>query len=215
LNEAEYHSSEGGCELRRQEERMTDSQTTTHTIEQPAQLLEVIRLGHPALRTIAEPVPEEFFASGRLHELGRALVHTMLSSEGVGLAAPQVAEPLRLFAFWVPAHTDEEEEVEPTLLVNPEIRPVGDELEEGWEGCLSIPGLRGLVPRYRRLKVKARGVDGEAVSFTADGFHSRVIQHEYDHLDGIVFVDRMRSTQSLAFDQEWERYLLSREHDDD
>jgi peptide deformylase len=131
----------------------------------------------------------------------------MLEEHGVGLAAPQVAEGLRLFTYWVPA-SDDEAGVEPVVLVNPEIRPVGDEAEEGWEGCLSIPGLRGLVPRYRRIKVKARSIEGEPVSLTADSFHARVIQHEYDHLDGIVFLDRMRSTESLAFEPEWERYVL-------
>ena len=79
---------------------------------------------------------------------------------------------------------DDDPEIAPTILVNPEIRAIGDDVEEGWEGCLSIPGLRGLVPRPRRIKVKARGVDGEPVSLTADGFHARVIQHENDHLDG-------------------------------
>ncbi len=103
----------------------------------------------------------------------------------------------------------------PSVLVNPEIRPVGDDLEDGWEGCLSIPGLRGIVPRYRRLKVKARTVDGEPVSLTADGFHARVIQHEYDHLDGIVFLDRMTSTRSLAFEPEWEKFVLADEPEGD
>jgi peptide deformylase len=194
---------------------MTDSEAVIAEVDRPPEPLQIIRLGHPGLRTTAEPVPEEFFASGRLHELGRALIHTMMSSEGVGLAAPQVAEALRLFAYWVPAVGDDEVEVEPTVLVNPELRAIGDELEEGWEGCLSIPGLRGLVPRYPRLKVKARAIDGNPISFTADGFHARVIQHEYDHLDGIVFLDRMTSTESLAFDEEWERYVLSGGHDDD
>jgi len=179
-----------------------------------ARLLEVIRLGHPVLRSVAEPVPEELFASGRLVELGRDMVRTMIEENGVGLAAPQVAEGLRLFSYWVP-ETDEEPELPPTVLVNPEIRAVGDEIEEGWEGCLSIPGLRGLVPRYRRIKVKARLLDGEPISLTADGFQARVIQHEYDHLDGIVFLDRMDSTQSLAFEPEWERYILGEEPCDD
>jgi peptide deformylase len=174
----------------------------------PARLLEVVRLGHPALRAVAEPVPEAWFASGRLAELGRDLVRTMLEEQGVGLAAPQVAEGLRLFTYWVPGSEDEPE-IGPTVLVNPEVRPVGDETEQGWEGCLSIPGLRGLVPRFRRIKVKARTVDGEALSLTADSFHARVIQHEYDHLDGVVFLDRMRSTESLAFEPEWERYVLA------
>lgn len=168
-------------------------------------LLEVIRLGHPVLRSIAEPVPEDWFGSGRLDELGRDLIRTMLEEDGVGLAAPQVAEQLRLFAYWLPAHGDEAE-IEPTIVVNPEIRVVDPEPEEGWEGCLSIPGLRGLVPRARRIKVRGRTVDGDALSLTADGFHARVIQHEFDHLNGVVFLDRMTSPQSLAFEEEWERY---------
>ena len=132
-------------------------------------LLEVVRLGHPVLRSVAEEVPEDWFGSGRLADLGDAMVRTMIEEEGVGLAAPQVAEGLRLFAYWVP-ETDEHPGIAPTILVNPDIRAIGDEVEEGWEGCLSIPGLRGLVPRPRRVKVKARTVDGEPVSLTADGF---------------------------------------------
>ncbi len=172
-----------------------------------AQLLEVIKLGHPVLRTVAEPVPEEWFDSGRLHQMGLDLVHTMLEEQGVGLAAPQVAEPLRLFAYWVPG-SDDSDELAPAVLVNPEIRLVGEQLIDGWEGCLSIPGLRGLVPRIERIKVRARTVSGEPVSLTADGFHARVIQHEHDHLDGVVFLDRMTSTLSLAFEDEWELHVL-------
>jgi peptide deformylase len=178
------------------------------------QLLEVIRLGHPVLRTLAEPVPEDWFASERLSSLAASLVHTMLEEDGVGLASPQVAEPLRLFAYWLPSD-GESEELAPTVLVNPEIRPFGEEVVEGWEGCLSIPGLRGLVPRHQRIKVKARTVDGDPVSLTADGFHARVIQHEYDHLDGVVFLDRMASPHSLAYEDEWERYVLQGGADDD
>ncbi len=179
-----------------------------------AQLLEVVRLGHPVLRQIAEPVPEEWFSSGRLVDFGRDLVRTMIEEHGVGLAAPQVAEGLRLFSYWVPA-TDEEEEISPTIIANPEIRPVGEDLEEGWEGCLSIPELRGLVPRFRRIKLKGRALDGEWVSLTADGFHARVIQHEYDHLDGVVFLDRMTDTRSLAYESEWERFTLDDPPEDD
>jgi peptide deformylase len=178
-----------------------------------ARLHEVIRLGHPILRTVADPVPEEWFSSGRLQELASGLVQTMLAEDGVGLAAPQVAEPLRLFAYWVPDSGGEG--VRPTVLINPSIRVVGDEIEEGWEGCLSIPGLRGVVPRASRIKVKARSVEGEELSLTADSFQARVIQHEYDHLDGIVFLDRMTSTRSLAFEQEWETYVLNGGTDDD
>lgn len=177
-------------------------------MDQQAQLLEVIRLGHPVLRQVAEPVPEEWFSSGRLSDLGLNLVRTMLEEDGVGLAAPQVAESLRLFAYWLPGH-DDREEIAPTVVVNPELRIVDPEVDEGWEGCLSIPGLRGLVPRHRRIKIKGRDIAGNDVSFTADGFHARVIQHEFDHLDGVVFLDRMSSASSLAYEQEWERYVLA------
>lgn len=176
-------------------------------MEEHASILKVVRLGHPVLRSVADEVPEEWFGSGRLADLGNAMVRTMIEEEGVGLAAPQVAEGLRLFTYWVP-ETDEDPEIAPTILVNPEIRAIGDDLVEGWEGCLSIPGLRGLVSRPRRVKLKARTVDGELVSLTADGFRARVIQHENDHLDGVVFLDRMTSTHSLAFEPEWERYVL-------
>jgi peptide deformylase len=170
-------------------------------------LLTVVHLGHPVLRQIADPVPESMFATGRLVDLGRDLVHTMLEEQGVGLAAPQVAEGLRLFSYWLPAD-EEHEGIPPTVIANPEIKVVEDELEHGWEGCLSIPGLRGLVPRHRRIKLKGRTLGGHPVSVTADGFHARVIQHECDHLDGVVFLDRMTDTRSLAFESEWEEFVL-------
>ena len=136
----------------------------------------------------------------------------MLEEEGVGLAAPQVAEGVRLFVYWVPAMAGSSE-VPPTLLVNPQLRVIGDDMEEGWEGCLSIPGLRGLVPRHARIKVKSRNAEGETVSLTADGFHARVLQHEADHLDGVVFLDRMTSTRTLTFEAEWEQYVLQASRD--
>ena len=182
-----------------------DVPVVTRMIETPT--LEVIRLGHPVLRKRAEILPEDLFDSAELEELNRKLIATMASEGGVGLAAPQVAESLRCFVYWVP-ESDEEPESSPCLLANPLIRPIGEEIKEGWEGCLSVPGLRGLVPRYRRIKVKARLLDGAPISFTADGFRARVIQHEYDHLDGIVYLDRMESPASLAFEEEWERYIL-------
>jgi peptide deformylase len=137
-------------------------------MDERAPLLEVVRLGHPALRSVADEVPEDLFGSGRLAELSQSLARTMIEEQGVGLAAPQVAEGLRLFAFWVP-ETDDSPEIPPTVLVNPEVRAIGDDIEEGWEGCLSIPELRGLVPRARRVKVKARSIEGAPISLTADG----------------------------------------------
>jgi len=169
--------------------------------------LKVIRLGHPVLRQVAKPVPEELFSTDRLKLLCRDLIDTMKAQDGVGLAAPQVAESLRLFAYWVPGD-DEKPEIPPTVLINPEIKAVGDGMEEGWEGCLSIPGLRGLVPRFSRIKVRARDLEGQPISLTANGFHARVLQHEFDHLDGVVFLDRMDSPISLAYEQEWEHFIL-------
>jgi len=128
----------------------------------------------------------------------------MHAASGVGLAAPQIAVPWRVFAYYVPA--DYGEEVPPRVLVNPVIVPLGETTEEDWEGCLSVPGLRGLVPRFVRIAVEAYSVEGEPVRYQAEHFHARVVQHELDHLDGIVFLDRMRSLASLAFEQEWERY---------
>jgi len=170
--------------------------------------LAVIRLGNPVLRRAAVEVPDDLFGSDELHRLSASMVQTMLSEDGVGLAAPQVAESLRLFVYWLP-ETDDQPGIEPRVLVNPEVRAIGDTVVEGWEGCLSIPGLRGLVPRFDRIKVKARDLEGEPMSLTADGFHARVIQHEFDHLNGTVFLDRMRSPQSLAFEQEWEEFVLA------
>ncbi len=173
-------------------------------MEEQSQVLDVVHLGHPVLRQKAEPVSKELFGSTRLKELAEGMVETMIQMKGVGLAAPQVGEPLRLFAYWVPG--DDEQLVEPTVLVNPEIRQVGAEQEDGWEGCLSIPGLLGRVPRFVRVKVKAQDITGAPVSLTADYFHARVIQHENDHLDGVVYLDRMQSMSSLAFEKEWKQH---------
>lgn len=168
---------------------------------------QVIRLGHPVLRQRAQDVSEEKFATRKLRELAQDLVRTMHAASGVGLAAPQIGVSLRVFAYYVPK--DYGEEVHPRVLVNPSLTPMGEEMEEDWEGCLSVPGLRGLVPRFRRITVQARSVEGETVRFVATDFHARVIQHEYDHLEGVVFLDRMRDLSSLAFEAEWERYAGS------
>ncbi len=165
---------------------------------------EVVRLGHPVLRERAQEVPPERFGTRKLRELALDLVRTMHAASGVGLAAPQIAVPWRIFAYYVPA--DYGEGVPPRVLVNPELTPLDDRQEEDWEGCLSLPGLRGLVPRYLRVGVKAQNLEGEVVQFEASGFHARVLQHEYDHLDGVVFVDRMVSLASLCFESEWERF---------
>ncbi|MCX7894618.1 MAG: peptide deformylase [Thermoanaerobaculum sp.] len=170
---------------------------------------QVVRLGHPVLRQRAEEVPAERFGTRKLRDLAFDLVRTMHAASGVGLAAPQIAVPWRVFAYYVPA--DYGEEIPPRVLVNPVLTPLATEQQEDWEGCLSVPGLRGLVPRFTQLAVEAYSVDGERVTFHAAGFHARVLQHEQDHLDGIVFLERMRSLQSLAFEAEWEQYASGKQ----
>lgn len=178
--------------------------------------LEIIRMGHPILRQVAEPVPRSMLGTPKLRSFGQALISTMQAAEGVGLAAPQVAKGWRCFAYYVPS--DEEEgvtEMAPQVLINPTIKPVGSELEVGWEGCLSIPSIRGEVPRHVTLEVSALDMEGRPLLFLADGFHARVIQHEYDHLDGILFLDRMESMKSLCFEKEWAQYVLGYDAEDE
>lgn len=164
----------------------------------------IVRLGHPVLRQKAQEVAPERFGTRRLRELAQDLVRTMHAASGVGLAAPQIAVSWRVFAYYVPA--DYGEEVAPRVLVNPVLTPLEETMEVDWEGCLSLPGLRGLVPRYRHVAVQAQNIEGEAVRFTAEGFHARVLQHEADHLDGVVFLDRMPDLSSLCFEEEWQHY---------
>ncbi len=165
----------------------------------------IVRLGHPVLRQRAEEVPAARFGTRFLRDLGRDLVRTMYEDNGVGLAAPQIAVSLRVFAYYLPRE-GAVEEIPPRVLVNPVLTLEGEATELGWEGCLSVPGLRGIVPRHARIAVSAVDVDGQAVTFEAEGFHARVIQHEFDHLDGIMFVDRMTDLSSLAYEEELDRY---------
>jgi peptide deformylase len=170
----------------------------------------IVRMGHPVLRQRAAEVPPERFGTRALRDLERDLIRTMFDDSGVGLAAPQIAVPLRVLAYYLPGD-DDHDELPPRVLVNPVLTPIGPADEPGWEGCLSIPGLRGLVPRHRALAATARTVDGDEVRFEAEGFHARVLQHEVDHLDGILFIDRMASLATLAFEDEFERYMAGAE----
>ena len=140
------------------------------------------------------------------------MLETMAEYDGVGLAAPQVHVSRRLVVYGVAANPryPDAPAIPLTVLVNPRITPVGDEREQDWEGCLSVPDLRGKVPRWTRLRVEALGRDGQALSYTAEGFHARILQHEMDHLDGKVYLDRMGSMESLAFLSEFQRYGLKR-----
>jgi peptide deformylase len=173
-------------------------------------ILKVARLGHPVLRRIAEPVSPEAIPSPEIQRLVDDMLETMAEYDGAGLAAPQVHVSRRVVIYGVednPRYPDAES-VPLTVLVNPTIAPVGEEQDDDWEGCLSLPDLRGKVPRFTRVRVEAWDRHGTPLRFTAAGFHARVVQHECDHLDGKVYVDRMRSMDTLSFLDEFRRYAL-------
>jgi peptide deformylase len=176
-------------------------------------VLKVARLGHPVLRKVAEPVSPEAIRSPDVQRLIDDMFETMDDQDGAGLAAPQVHVSQRIVIYGV-EHNPRYPEAEPvplTVLVNPRITPVGDEQVEDWEGCLSVPDMRGMVPRYTTVRVEAFDRDGRPLRFTATDFHARVVQHECDHLDGHVYLDRMRSMETLSFLPEFHRYWLGRE----
>jgi len=168
--------------------------------------LEIVRMGHPVLGRIAEPVTD--LAAPELQRLIDDMVETMEEAGGVGLAAPQVAESLRLVVFFVPAERNDGVEIPLTVLVNPEIEVLDETLESGIEGCLSLPGMVGRVPRVR--KILYRGVDrhGMPVERTAEGYHARVVLHETDHLDGILYPRRMPDLDTFGYVDEIRRAFL-------
>ena len=160
---------------------------------------EILKMGDARLLRIAEPV--RVFDTPELHALIADLFDTMEAASGAGLAAPQIGENLQLviFGFTHNARYPDAPPVPRTVLINPTIEALGSEEEEGWEGCLSVPGLRGVVPRWARIRY--RGVDplGQPVEREADGFHARVVQHEVDHLIGRLYPTRMRDLTKLGY----------------
>ena len=177
-------------------------------------ILKVARMGHPVLRTPARAIDPADVKSPRIQRLIDDMFETMTEYSGVGLAAPQVHENLRLFvAGFAPAPDDDDDETErvPLMaLINPEIAQVGSETVEDWEGCLSIPDIRGKVPRARQIVVRALDRRGKRIELRAANFTARVIQHETDHLDGVLFFDRMKSFGTLTFLEEFGRYWSER-----
>ncbi len=159
----------------------------------------VLRMGEPLLREVARPVAR---FDAELAALVADLDETMRHFSGAGIAAPQIGVSARVVIFEL---TDNPRyphltPVPYTVLVNPVLTPLGTEEEEGWEGCLSVPGLRGLVPRFRRLRYQGYDAHGAALDRTVEGFHARVVQHEVDHLDGILFPQRVRDLRNFGFE---------------
>jgi peptide deformylase len=170
-------------------------------------VLKVARIGHPAIRTLARPLAPEEIASSALQKLIDDMVDTMRDYDGVGLAAPQVHLDLQLAVIEVPGRDGRTEDTVPlTVLVNPRVTRVGDATVDGWEGCLSIPELRGVVPRAERVLLQALDREGRPFEVETAGFFARVIQHECDHLDGRVYLDRMPHLRSLTYLHEMEKY---------
>ena len=173
-------------------------------------LLKIARMGHPVLRARAAAIDDP--AAPWVRRLVDDMLETMEDAGGTGLAAPQVHQSHRLVVFRVGAERltdlpgDDEQDL--TVLINPVIEPVGSERAFGWEGCLSVPGLRGVVPRHLRIRYRGFGLDGGAIEREAAGFHARVVQHECDHLDGILYPQRMTDHRLLMFTEEAQRHPI-------
>ena len=160
---------------------------------------EILRMGDPRLLDRSREV--ERFGTRELAELLADMRDTMHDADGAGLAAPQIGVPLRVVIFGVEANPryPDAEAVPYTELVNPVLTPLGDEEEDGWEGCLSVPGFRGVVPRFTRLRYEGFDPQGHPIRREVDGFHARVVQHETDHLDGILYPQRIRDMRKFGF----------------
>jgi len=171
-------------------------------------ILKVARMGHPVLRRKARALEKAEIKGAIVQKLIDDMIETMVEYHGVGLAAPQIHESLRIFVAALDAAEEGAAEAEPLALINPEITVIGDETVEDWEGCLSIPDVRGRVPRAKEIRVRAYDRRGDRLELKAHDFPARVIQHEADHLDGLLFFDRMASLDSLTFLDEYSRYWV-------
>ena len=171
-------------------------------------ILKVARLGHPVLRTVAAPVPVPEIRLPETQRLIDDMIETMREHNGAGLSATQVHTLKQIAVIEVlsnPRYPDAPQ-IPLTVIVNPIVTPLTDAMEEGWEGCLSIPDLRGMVPRYAEVRLEAYDRAGEPVNLIAKDFFARVIQHETDHVNGVVFLDRMKDFSTLTHLAEWNKY---------
>ena len=171
---------------------------------------QVVKMGNVQLATPSKPVSDELIASlaqGSLSNLVQDMWDTMQEQRGVGIAAPQIGQNLRviMFGFEDNSRYPEELAIPLTVLINPTIKILSQETEEDWEGCLSVPGLRGVVPRYQHIEYSGIDIHGNPVLRTVNGFHARVVQHEYDHLDGILYPQRINDMRNFGFEDELSR----------
>jgi peptide deformylase len=178
------------------------------------QLLKIARMGHPILREKAVAVGPEEITSPEFQEFIDSMHATMLEYQGIGLAAPQVHVSKRVVVFHEGAGLVDAEGEPIIALINPEVTPIGDEEASVWEGCLSVPGLRGRVTRPASVHLRALDRTGQVIELELEEFDAVVAQHECDHLDGILYVDRVDSSKQLAFEKEFERFLQEDAEDD-
>lgn len=178
-------------------------------------ILPIVKLGHHALRTPARPLDAAALAAPSLQTLIDDMIETMRSARGVGLAAPQVGAEIQLFVYQVPGPipapaegaAPEAAEAPIRVVVNPMLTPQSGEMVYEWEGCLSIPDLRGLVPRHPAVRVQGLDREGQPLDYVASVFEARIVQHEFDHLNGVIFLDRMRDLRTLSYAEELNRFL--------
>ena len=169
----------------------------------------IVVMGHPVLRQVAAKVPEAEISSPKIQTLIRDMVETMFDYDGRGLAAPQIDESLQIVVILWDFDADKEPSV--LCLINPELEFLTQEKSSYWEGCLSVPGLRGLVSRPNKLRVKALNQSKENVELTLDGFAATVVQHECDHLLGKLYLDRIEDMTKFAFNREYQRFMATPE----
>ena len=180
-------------------------------------ILKVARLGHPVLRKVAAPVDPSEIRSAETQRLVDDMVETMREYNGAGLAATQVHVLKQICVIEVhdnPRYPDAAA-IPLTVLINPVVTPLTEEMEDGWEGCLSVPDMRGVVPRFGSVRLEARDREGGWIDVVAKEFFARVIQHETDHLNGLVYLDRMRDLSTLTHLAEWNKYWLGVQEQDD
>jgi peptide deformylase len=170
-------------------------------------LLKIARMGHPVLARPAAAVEDP--TAAELRRLVGDMVETLFDADGIGLAAPQVYQPLRLILFFDGDEREAARNRPPMVLINPELEPLDDAIEQGFEGCLSMPGLRGIVPRHAHIGYRGVGLDGRAIEREARGLHARVVQHEVDHLDGVLFPMRMTDLRQLTFESELRHFAAA------
>lgn len=180
-------------------------------------ILKVARLGHPVLRTPARPVAPDEVRTPEIQRLIDDMIETMREYDGAGLAANQVhtLEQVAVIEVLANPRYPDAPEVPLTVVINPVVTPLTEEMEEGWEGCLSVPDMRGVVPRYTAVRLQCLDREGQPVDLVAKEFFARVIQHETDHLNGVVYLDRMRDLSTLSHIAEWNKHWLGlREQND-